>query len=175
MNKEILILIMMFTGMSIQSQTLRDIANEYLGLMPSKSFTQRIETDYRTLPFRMKSFDNKIVEIIVTISNDNIFYDSITKNKTNGKIRVGSLWTDFRFKYVDVVTKEFFSLENAITYYNQWYNPDIKAYSEIVIYKNPKRDNYIVGRFIYKEKNGILFPVGVPKKWTKFKPSERID
>jgi len=170
MKNLILIIAIVFSGMLMQAQTLRDIANEYLGLMPSKRFTQRIDTDYGKLTFKMKSYNNKIVEIIVTISNDHLFYDSIVNNKTNGTIRVGSIWTDFKFKYTGVATKEFFSLEDAITYYNQWDKSAIKAYSEIVIYKNPKRDDYVVGRFIYKEKNGILFPVGVPKKWTKFEP-----
>jgi len=99
--KNVLLVLAMVCSLMLQAQTLREVANEYLGLMPSKSITTRIKTDYGTLPFKMKCYDKKIIKIVVTISNDNIFYDSIVNNKTNGEVRVSKLWTEFKFKYED--------------------------------------------------------------------------
>lgn len=138
------------------AQSLTEIANKYLGQPIESKEKLRIKTNYGTLTFKVKTSKTiagkkKLIRLVVTITNDSRFYDSIINNADYGTFRVGTIWTDLIFNYQNVYTEEFTDYNNAKDYFDSFMYSECKAHEEVKLYQHRKRKSYKVARVIYSE------------------------
>ncbi len=163
MKRIVLISLLLFTFTVVNSQKITDISNQLLGTIIDKKENQRHKTNYGTLNFEVETINSfngkqKVVKIIVTISNDFQMYDSIINSGDYQSYKVGRLSTDIKFNYQEVITKQFKSPSEAKAYANTYINSPIKAYHDVKIYRHSKKERYKVGRLTYsRNKKSVRF------------------
>ncbi|NOY50590.1 MAG: hypothetical protein GXO88_08530 [Chlorobi bacterium] len=157
MRKLMLTSILLVAIFSIQAQTLNHIADS---LMIKSSYPDnklRLDTDYGSLVFNAKSLNSMVNKVVITISNDNIFYDSIMNTETMAITKIGSRWTDFIFNYKYVGHKKFKSLEAAQEYYNELMDSPYFNFKKASIWKHNEKEKYFVG--LIRKDEGTYFLV----------------
>ncbi len=158
MKKLTLLIVIVFSGTLLQSQTFTELSNSILGteIRLYEDGKTREKTDFGTVLLKLKSKNNIVVRIVISISNDNQFYETIVETDTIAEIRVGSRWTDFTFYYEALGCVSFNDLASAKEYYNQYINSEVDVYKEIVIYKHIKKEKYLVGIIVPSKGTGFL-------------------
>ncbi len=99
--------IMLFGLSFTQAQTLTHIADSLMIKNPYPVYNIRLKTNYGSPIFKAKSTYSWVGKVVITISNDNAFYDSIIHTETMATIKTGSRWTDIIFNYKEVGHKKF--------------------------------------------------------------------
>lgn len=177
MKKLTIIIAIVFSGIQIQAQSFTEVGNRILGteINSYEDGKTREKTNYGTVLLKLKSKNNIVARIVISVSNDNQFYDEIVTFDTIAEIKVGSKWTDFTFFYEPIQTKKFKNLKDAKDYYNLYSNSKFEVHKEIGIYKYKKKGKYIVGRFIVDAPNSrILGDDGVPYTFSSFNNFEKV-
>lgn len=154
MKKLVLINVLVLIAFTAASQTPEEIAHNRLGQQNINGVEKTvIVTDYGTISLKQISKGERITKLIFTIDNTHPHYFDF---KGAFEKRVGSRWTDFTYEYKPIKTKSFNTFEDAKEYY---YNCSdtiyFKSREQVHIYKKPKKEKYIVGKFIVTN-NGLF-------------------
>ena len=161
MKRSILLIVLLFSIAIGNSQTITEVTNQMLGQIIDNKDNQRIKTDYGTFNFKIKTDGvhtgkEKVIKIVVTISNDFQMYDSIINSGDYQTYKVGSMWTDLIFKYEEVITKEFEDLSSAKEYADTYISSPYVAYQDVKVYKHPKKEIYKVTRLTQSGKKNLV-------------------
>jgi len=96
MKKLILIIAIVFSGMLMQAQSLRQVANESLH-KSSKSYSRIMDSDYGKVLFKFHTKHNEIIKVRVTAIIGSDIYLKIKKRNDYQYVKYGEFRVDFYF------------------------------------------------------------------------------
>ena len=145
------------------------IDTEYGSFKINSANKKMIDTKYGSFTFKLRTVNGVCGKIIITLTNGQHNYKEIIENSKDCQVKVGTLWTDLIYSYTPIETKKFKTLEKAKEYYNSIDKTKYRVYEELHIYKQPKKEKYIVGIFNieYPEYGEILRKSSDGKKFSK--------
>lgn len=146
-QKVIVLFLISMSVSPVKSQSISDVANSMLGKPISLNFKEMIKTDFGSFVFKVKERKGYAGMVVVKLTNGQYNYDSIVGSVKDAEIKVGSTWTDLIFTYIPVESKTFKTFDEAKAYYNTIDTTRFEVYNQLHIYKDQKKEKYLVGVF----------------------------